>query len=63
MDFVIEKGEEIIGFEVKSDKDNTNKGMSIFAGIFRPKRMFTVGTDGIPVEEFLMIKPEILFEF
>ena len=62
VDFVIEKGEEIIGLEVKSGKDSINRGMSIFANTFHPKRMFTIGTGGISVEEFLMMKPEILFE-
>ena len=62
VDFVIEKGEEIIGLEVKSGKDSTNRGMSIFADAFHPKRMFTIGTGGIPVEEFLTMKPEVLFE-
>ena len=62
VDFIIEKDEAIIGLEVKSGKDSTNRGMSIFADAFHPKRMFTIGTGGIPVEEFLVMKPEMLFE-
>ena len=62
VDFVMERGEEIIGLEVKSGKDSTNKGMTIFANIFHPKRMFVIGTGGISIEEFLLMKPEKLFE-
>ncbi len=61
VDFVLEHGGQIIGLEVKSGKDASNPGMALFAEKFRPKAMFTVGTGGIPLEEFLRMSPTDLF--
>jgi len=62
VDFVIERSHEIIAIEVKSGKDSYNSGLTIFNDMFHPKRLFTVGTDGIPLEEFLSSDPALLFE-
>ncbi|MDR2621249.1 MAG: ATP-binding protein [Dysgonamonadaceae bacterium] len=62
VDFVIEKNDAIIAIEVKSGKDSRSNGMSVFNETFHPKRLFTVGTDGIPLEEFLSSEPEMLFD-
>jgi hypothetical protein len=47
---------------VKSGKESYNSGLTIFNDIFHPKRLFTVGTDGISLEEFLSSDPALLFE-
>jgi len=59
---VIERSHEIIAIEVKSGKDSYNSGLTSFNDTFHPKRLFTVGTDGIPLEEFLSSDPASLFE-
>jgi len=61
VDFVIEKGDKIIGIEVKSGKDSTNNGMAIFESKFHPTALYTVGTNGIPIEDFLRSNPSNLF--
>lgn len=62
VDFVMEQQGKLIAIEVKSGSDSYNEGMNIFDATYHPNRMFTVGTDGIPVEEFLSSDPEKLFE-
>ncbi len=62
VDFVIEKNGKLIGLEVKSGKDSFNKGIRLFQEAYHPKHIFTIGTDGIPVEEFLLSNPAELFE-
>lgn len=61
VDFVIEKGEKVVAIEVKSGKDSTNPGMAEFDLRFHPKSMYTVGTDGIPLEDFFRTNPLDLF--
>lgn len=61
VDYVIEKGGRVVGLEVKSGKDSTNKGLALFDGEFHPKGVFLVGTDGIPFEKFLFMNPADLF--
>lgn len=61
VDYVIERGAEIIGIEVKSGKDSHNKGLALFSDEFRPRAVYIVGTDGIPFETFLSMNPAELF--
>jgi hypothetical protein len=61
VDYVIEKGNDIIALEVKSGKDSTNVGLSLFDKEFHPRGLYTVGTDGIPFEQFLSMNPADLF--
>lgn len=61
VDFVIEKNGILIGIEVKSGIDSRNEGVSLFDSIYHPKHIFTVGTDGIPFDEFLTSDPSELF--
>ncbi len=62
VDFVIEMNGKLIAIEVKSGRRGENKGMSIFAHKFHPQRVLLVGTDGIPVEDFLRMNPVMLFD-
>lgn len=62
VDFVMEKNGWVIAIEVKSGARSKNNGMSLFDKAYNPKHIFTVGTDGIPVEEFLLSDPSKLFE-
>ena len=53
VDFIVESGGQLIAIEVKSGKRSANEGLKTFTNKFHPMRSFIVGTDGIPVEEFL----------
>ncbi len=61
VDYVLERGGRTVAVEVKSGKDSTNVGMSIFDKMYHPARLYTVGTDGMPIEEFLRTNPMDLF--
>jgi predicted AAA+ superfamily ATPase len=61
VDFIMEKGDKVIGLEVKSGRRGENTGMSVFAEKFHPEKIFLIGTGGIPYEEFLKINPKELF--
>lgn len=62
VDYVIEQGGVVVGIEVKSGKDSANKGMALFDEEFHPHGVFLVGTDGIPIEQFLTMNPAELFK-
>ena len=61
VDFVIESGNRTVAIEVKSGKDSYNSGLSAFDSAYHPKAIYTIGTDGIPIEEFLRTNPADLF--
>ncbi|KAA6338389.1 hypothetical protein EZS27_013590, partial [termite gut metagenome] len=62
VDYVIEKGNDIVAIEVKSGKESVNKGLSIFNEEFHPRGVYLVGTNGIPFENFLSMNPAELFQ-
>lgn len=53
VDFILVKNGKVIGIEVKSGRRGSNNGLPLFREQFHPLRSFIVGTNGIPVEEFL----------
>lgn len=54
VDFVVQRGRRLAAIEVKSGRAATSlAGLAAFGGTYKPKRTLLVGTDGIPVEEFL----------
>lgn len=61
VDFVVERNRKIWAIEVKSGKRGMNKGLGLFREAFHPYRAFVVGTDGIPVEEFLSADLDAFF--
>ncbi len=61
VDFILEKGNKVIGLEIKSGKRGQNEGMSTFANKFNPDKVLLIGTGGIPYDEFLKINPRELF--
>jgi predicted AAA+ superfamily ATPase len=61
VDFVLEKGDKVVGLEVKSGMKAENSGMHIFAEKFHPEKVLLVGTGGIPYDEFLKINPKDIF--
>lgn len=60
VDFVLQRGTDTIGIEVKSGKANHISGMKEFEGKHHPKTIYLVGADGIPLEEFFQIDPATL---
>lgn len=61
VDFVIEKNAKVIAIEVKSGRRGENKGMKVFAEMFKPNKTLLVGTGGIAIADFLRINPKDLF--
>jgi len=61
VDYIIVKGNDIVALEVKSGRDITNVGLSLFNDYFHPRGLYTIGTDGIPFEQFLSMNPTDLF--
>lgn len=61
VDFILLKGDKVIGLEVKSGASVDNVGMRIFKDKFYPDKILLVGTGGIPYSEFLKINPKELF--
>ncbi len=62
VDFVIEYSGQHIAIEVKSGRRGANEGLKTFTNKFHPQQSFVVGTDGVPIEEFLTWNLGNLFE-
>lgn len=62
VDFVIERGEELLAIEVKSGRRTDNEGLHLFRDQFHPTQTLVVGSGGIPVETFLLADMEMLFD-
>ncbi len=61
VDFVLQKGDKIIGIEVKSGQTKQTKGMKVFKDKFSPNKILLVGTEGLHWKEFIKIHPKDLF--
>lgn len=61
VDFVLHKGSTVIGIEVKSGSKSRVSGMTAFKKLVVPDKIYLVGNDGIPWQEFLLIDIERLF--
>ena len=62
VDFVLRKGNNILGLEVKSNVLSKTSGMYLFSKKFNPSKVLLVGDSGIPVLDFLKMNPVQLFE-
>ncbi|MBN1547913.1 MAG: DUF4143 domain-containing protein, partial [Syntrophaceae bacterium] len=61
VDFVLTRGNKIAAIEVKSGQRKDNlPGLSLFAKQYKTAKKWLVGADGIPVENFLQMRPEEL---
>jgi uncharacterized protein len=59
VDFVLQRGKNLVTIEVKSNLRKTSlPGIEVFSKEFRVKRKLLVGTQGIPLQEFLVTPPE-----
>jgi len=61
VDFILEKNNELIAIEVKSNGVAEFRGLEAFKKMYGPKKMILVGEKGIPVHEFLQLNPNDLF--
>ncbi|MBR3647210.1 MAG: ATP-binding protein [Paludibacteraceae bacterium] len=55
VDYVLRYGQRVVAIEVKSGQDSTNEGMAIFNNLYHPDALYTIGTDGIPFEDFFLM--------
>ncbi len=63
VDFVLKKGKKLIAIEVKSSAKRASlSGMEKFSRTFPVWKKLLIGSDGIPVEEFLSTALEFWFE-
>ena len=61
IDFVLEKGDTIIGVEVKSGPAKIVAGRDVFQKHCNPSKIILVSESGIPWKDFLKIDPSELF--
>lgn len=61
VDFILEKNNELIALEVKSNDEADFRGLDAFKKLYNPKKTILVGAKGIPVSEFLQMNPDDLF--
>lgn len=62
VDFIAERNNKIWALEVKSGKRGMNSGLHLFRQKFNPYRAFVIGTDGVPIEEFLLANLDDFFK-
>ncbi len=62
VDFVLQKGNKIIGIEVKSGQSRSTKGMASFKAKYNPYKILLTGTSGLHWKDLIKINPETLFE-
>ena len=54
VDFVVERGPQLVGIEVKSGPvRRALRGLTAFEERFEPRRTLVVGDDGVALNEFL----------
>lgn len=59
VDFVLRRGGMVAALEVKSGRcKDSLPGMDAFARAFNPQRKLLVGSQGIPIDEFLSVPVE-----
>lgn len=61
MDFVLVRGEEVLGLEVKSGRRTAGNGMAAFKRRFPTAKTLVIGTGGLALDLFFRTSPEQLF--
>lgn len=57
VDFVISKNRRMAAFEVKSNSESWNNGLSKIREMYKDAKIAIIGDSGFPAEEFLRISP------
>ena len=60
VDFVVHSGNEVVALEIKSGRQGKISGLQAFKGEYKKARALVIGSNGIPLEEFLSTPPEQL---
>lgn len=61
VDFVIQKGDKLVGLEIKSGATNRASGIKVFKQKFPSAKLLLVGDSGLHWQEFLKINPVDVF--
>lgn len=61
VDFVVRRGQQVIGLEVKSGRSQRATGMTVFQRKVNPHKVLLVGNSGIPWVDFLRADPALFF--
>jgi predicted AAA+ superfamily ATPase len=61
VDFILEMQNKIIAVEVKSNYSKNSRGMNVFNRKFKPFKIYSLDTKGLPWYEFIKINPVELF--
>jgi hypothetical protein len=62
MDFILTRGDALVAIEVKSGRNiKSFPGIEAFSREFEVKRKLLVGSQGIPIKDFLLTAPEEWF--
>jgi len=61
IDFVMDNKKSVVALEVKGGYKTRAKGMGAFKNKYQPDKMYLIGRDGMPWQEFLKINPVELF--
>jgi len=62
IDFVLRKGDKLIGIEVKTNFEKHTKPFQVFLGKYPKARVILVGPEGIKLEKFLTTSLETYLE-
>ena len=62
VDFVLQKGQRLLGIEVKSSHSRRLKGLAMFQDAFKNARTMVAGPDGVPIDEFLSVPADHWFD-
>ena len=62
VDFVLKKGYQVVGIEVKSSHEKNTRGLSTFRQRFTPNSAFVVGDEGFAPTDFLSADLSLLFK-
>jgi hypothetical protein len=57
VDHVVERGRTVWGLEVKSGRPRPASALSLFRSAYGKSRSLLIGSDGIPLQEFLGSDP------
>ncbi len=63
VDFVISRGPQLVGVEVKSSKQRTHRGLEAFKDRFPHAKTMIVGPGGLPFHEFLSLNTDEWIEY
>jgi uncharacterized protein len=61
VDFILERRGKIIAIEVKSNSQDSGKGLNVFKNKFKTEKNYLINNKGLSWQEFLSISPAELF--